>query len=103
MVAGQGILRNYGRNNNSPATPFTKEVARFQNGDDRLFADFINDGELYTACLQVHYALSGFTLRVDDLRFFELYNFSCRAGGIEKNFGIERRFPLGFSLEFNVA
>ena len=30
-------------------TAFTKEVARFQNGDDRLFADFINDGEFYTA------------------------------------------------------
>jgi hypothetical protein len=25
-------------------TAFTKEVARSQNGDDRLFADFINDG-----------------------------------------------------------
>ena len=32
-------------------TAFTKEVARSQNGDDRLFTNFINDGELHTATL----------------------------------------------------
>src|SRR5271165_6996826 len=84
-------------------TAFTKEVTRFENGDDRLFANFINDGELYTACLQVHYALSSITLRVDDLRFFKLYNFSRHTGRIEKNLGIESEFLRGFSFGVDVA
>jgi|SRR6185437_7901078 hypothetical protein len=35
-------------------TALTKKVARSENGDDRLFRDFINYGELHTAFLQVH-------------------------------------------------
>jgi hypothetical protein len=34
--------------------------------------------------LQVHYAFSSITLRVDDLRFFKLYNFSCHAGACQR-------------------
>src|SRR5208283_5498552 len=68
---------------------FPKEVPRFQNGDDCLFADFINDRELHTACSYVHYALSSITLRVDNLRFFKFFNLSCNSSGIEKNLGIE--------------
>src|SRR2546430_13655911 len=60
-------------------TAFTKEVTRSQNGDDRLFADFIDDAELHTAFLYVHYALSGITLGVDELRLLKLFNFSRHA------------------------
>ena len=84
-------------------TAFTKEVAGSQNRDDRLFADVINDGELYTACLQVHYALSGITLRVDDLCFFKLYNFSRHPGRIEKSLGIESDFRRGYSFGFDLV
>ena|SRR6185437_3015510 len=35
-------------------TALTKKVARSENGDDRLFRDFIDYGELHTAFLQVH-------------------------------------------------
>jgi hypothetical protein len=40
-------------------TAFTKEVARSQNGNYRLFAVFINDGELHTAFLQINYRICG--------------------------------------------
>src|SRR5579864_3742140 len=71
---------------------FSEEVTRSQNGNDRLFASFTNDGELYTAFLQVHYALSGITLGVDNLRSFELFDCSLYAGRIEKSLGIECAF-----------
>jgi hypothetical protein len=34
-------------------TALTKKVARSENGDDRLFADFIDYGELHTAFLHL--------------------------------------------------
>ncbi len=35
-------------------TALTKKIARSENGDDRLFPDFIDYGELKTAFLQIH-------------------------------------------------
>ena len=84
-------------------TPFAKEVARSQHRDDGLFAAFTNHGEPDTAFLYVHYALSSITLRVDDLRSFELSNFSRHPGRIEKGLEIK---PLSFPrniLRFFVA
>jgi hypothetical protein len=77
-------------------TAFAKEVARFQDGDDRLFADFIYDGEFYTAGLQVHYAISGIPLRVDDRCSLKLLDFSGDPGRVEKGLGIERALWLEF-------
>src|SRR5689334_24030303 len=70
-------------------TPFTKKVARSQHRDDGLFAAFANHGELDAAFLYVHYALSGITLRVDDLRSFKLFNLSRHPGRIKKSLGIK--------------
>jgi hypothetical protein len=46
---------------------FSKEVARSQHPHDCHSADFIDNGELYIAILNVHHTRSGITLRVDFL------------------------------------
>ena len=45
--------------------PLTKKVTWPQNRQDCFFADLINNGELYTAFLNVHHTRSGITLRAD--------------------------------------
>src|SRR5580692_11135773 len=61
---------------------FTKEVTRPQNGDNRLFANFVNDGELHPAAPYIHYATRSITLSVDGLRPFKLFDFSRHPGRI---------------------
>src|SRR5580704_1078015 len=81
---------------------FTKEVTRPQNGDNRLFANFINDGELHTATLQIHYATRGITLSVDAFRPFKLFDSSRHASRIKKSLGIESEFLLKFYIGFDL-
>lgn len=75
-----------------------KEVAGSQNSDDRLFTTFADDRELHAARLQIHYALSGITLRVDCLCAFKLFNLFRHTGGSEEGLGVEPDFLTGNRL-----
>src|ERR1700674_1704056 len=81
--------------------PLTKKVARSQNGDDRLFANLIDNRELYTAFLNVHHSRSGITLRVDLLGPSIFHNSSGYTGRIEKSLGIESELLLEFYIGFD--
>ncbi len=84
---------------------FAKEIARCQNRDNRFFAYFINDGELYPAFLQVHYTLGGVALRVNDLSPLKLLYLSRHAGGVEESLRAEgalfTRSDFGFLVNGN--
>ncbi len=49
--AGRNRLSRSHANGLTCQAAFTKEISWSQNGDNRLFACFINDGELYPAFL----------------------------------------------------
>src|SRR5271169_137520 len=83
-------------------TAFTKEITRCQDSHDRLFADFINDGQFHTPALQIDYALGAITLGVDDLCSLKLLNFSRHTGRIEKSLGIESELLLEFYIGFDL-
>src|ERR1700730_15099453 len=76
--------------------PLTKKVTWPQNGDNRLFANFIDNSEFYSARLNVHHGRSGITMRVNDLSLFELFDFSRHPRRIEKGLGIESELLLEF-------
>src|SRR5258708_4304833 len=68
----------------------TKEVARRQNCEDRFFALFGGDRELYSAFLKVENSVGGFACREDGVVLLALRNRSCRAHCCKERQGIER-------------
>lgn len=81
----------------------TNKVTWPQNRQNGLFANLIDNGELYAPFLNVHHTASGFTLRKDLLRALIFHYFSGDAGRIQENLGIEGMFLRGFSFGFNVV
>jgi hypothetical protein len=70
----------FSRLSDLPCQTLSQKVGGPQYGHDRRFPDLIDNGELYTALLNVHHARGGITLRVDLLGFSILHNFSRQAG-----------------------
>src|SRR6266851_8074956 len=75
----------------------TKEVALPQNCEDRFFALFGGDRELYSAFLNVEDSLGGLACREDCVVLLALRNRSCRAHCCKERLGIERN-PYFFAL-----
>ncbi len=69
--------------------PLTKEVAGTQYPYDSLFADLVNNRQLYAAILNVHHTRGRIALSVDLLRSSILHNSSRQPRRIEKSLHIE--------------
>src|SRR5260370_42308364 len=65
--------------------PLTKKVGGSKYRHDCFFADLIDNGEFYTAFLNVHDSRGGVTLRVDPPLFSIMPNFSGNTRRIEKS------------------
>ena len=70
-------------------TSFTNEIPRPQDGHDRLFARFIDDGEPYSAFLNVEDTPARITLRKDRFFFLEFSDLPGHTRGIKKFLSIE--------------
>jgi len=82
---------------------FPQKIARSKDRHNGFFARLVNNGELYTAFLNVNHTRSTITLRVDPLRFFDIDNSSGYTGRSRKAWASKARFCVGFSFGFNVA
>ena len=89
----RGGWRNGGRRTNpnrlTSEASFANEIPRPQDGHDRLFARFIDDGESYSTFLNVEDTPARITLREDrffSLEFSDLAGHTCR---IKKFLGVE--------------
>ncbi len=93
------------RHANGPArkAPFPQKIALSKDRHNGFFARLVNNGELYTAFLNVNHTRSTITLRVDLLRSSIFHNSSGYTGRIEKSLGIESVFMRGFSFGFNIS
>jgi hypothetical protein len=70
-------------------TDLAKEIPRSQHGHDRLFAGFVDDGEPYSACLNVEDIPAGIALREDRCFFLEFRDLPSHTRRIEKFLGVE--------------
>ena len=66
-----------------------KEIPRSQNGHDRLFAGFVDDGELYSACLNVEGIPARIALREDRFFFLKFRDLPSHTRRIEELLGVE--------------
>src|SRR6267378_1511716 len=74
-----------------------KEVTRSEHRDDRLFALFRGDRELYSPFLNVENGIGRVACREDCVVLLGLCNRSCRAHRCKERLGIERN-PYFFVL-----
>lgn len=70
-------------------TDLAKEIPRSQHGHDRLFAGFVDDGEPYSACLNVEDIPARIALREDRFFFLEFRDLPSHTRRIEKFLGVE--------------
>ena len=68
---------------------FANEITRPQDGDDRLLARFIDDGEPYSTFLNVEDTPARITLRKDRFLFFEFRDLPGHTRRIKKLLSIE--------------
>src|SRR5580704_10050281 len=89
-----GIRQSSGRRYSQrlPAkTPFTEEMVRGKNGNDRFLALLRNDGDLHVAFLNVEDRVGRVSLRKHVLALTVLTKAPARADPCEKRLRIERR------------
>jgi hypothetical protein len=96
----RGGWRNGGRRSNpnrlTREASFANEIPRAQDGHDSLFAGFIDDGEPYSALLNVEDISARIALRKDRFLFLEFRDFPGHTGRIKKIPGIERLLGITF-------
>jgi len=93
------------RHANGPArkASFPQKISLSKDRHNGFFARLVNNGELYTAFLNVNHTDGTIALRVDLLRSSIFRNSSGYTGRIKKSLGIESAFLPGFSFGFNIA
>jgi len=89
----RGGRRNSGRRTNpnrlTGEASFANEIPRAQDGHDRLFARFIDDGEPYSTFLNIEDTSARIALREDRFFFLEFRDLSGHTCRIKKFLGIE--------------
>src|ERR1700686_2071089 len=101
--AGRSCRSRPDANGLTRQTAFAKKIPRSQDRHDGFLTNFIKNGQLHTALLYVHHALSGITLRIENRRSLKLLNFSRHTRRIEKSLSIENALPLELCVGFDVA